>query len=77
MNPSDEFLRHATECQKMAKSARYRGDKDVWNRMAERWLRLASWFEEETAKAKAVTKPKRQRKASLQWAHHSGQQSMG
>jgi hypothetical protein len=54
----------------MAKSARRRDDKDVWNRMAERWLQLASWFDEETAKAKAVTKPKRQRKTSLQWAHH-------
>ena len=69
MNPSEEFLRHARECQKMAKSAQDRGDKDVWNCMAERWLLLASWFETESAKAKAVTKPKRQRKTSLQWAH--------
>jgi hypothetical protein len=41
MVPSDEFLRHATECQHMAKFSRDPTNKQIWSRMAERWIRCA------------------------------------
>ena len=41
MNPPDEFLKRAAECQQMAKVTRDPASKAAWNRMAERWLRCA------------------------------------
>ena len=41
MSPPEEFLKHAAECELMAKFARKREDKESWRRMAERWLRCA------------------------------------
>jgi hypothetical protein len=41
MNPPDEFLKRAAECQQMAKVTRDPASKATWNRMAERWLRCA------------------------------------
>ncbi len=41
MVPSEEFLRHATECAYMAKFSRDPNNKRVWSRMAERWIRCA------------------------------------
>jgi len=38
INPSDEFLRHAADCQQMAKFTRDPASKATWRRMAERWL---------------------------------------
>jgi hypothetical protein len=45
MNPSEEFLRHAAECQQMAKFTRDPASKAAWSRMAERWLRCAEVFQ--------------------------------
>ena len=45
MNPSEEFLRHAAECQQMAKFTRDPASKATWSRMAERWLRCAEVFQ--------------------------------
>ena len=39
MSPPEEFLKHAAECELMAKFSRRREDKETWRRMAERWLR--------------------------------------
>ena len=41
MVPSEEFLRHATECAYMAKFSHDPNNKRVWSRMAERWTRCA------------------------------------
>ena len=38
---SEEFLRHAADCQRMAKFAHDRESKSVWSGMAERWFRCA------------------------------------
>lgn len=45
MNPSEEFLRHAADCQQMAKFTRDPASKATWSRMAERWLRCAEVFQ--------------------------------
>jgi hypothetical protein len=44
MNPTDEFLRHAADCQQMAKFTRDPASKATWSRMAERWLQCAERF---------------------------------
>ena len=44
MNPSEEFLRHAADCEKMAKFTRDPESKATWTRMAERWLDCAKRF---------------------------------
>ena len=38
---SEEFLRHAVECQHMAKFAHDAEVRRAWSRMAERWNRCA------------------------------------
>ena len=47
MNPSEEFLRHAADCQRMAKFTRDPESKATWNRMAERWVSCAERFNNE------------------------------
>jgi len=61
MNPSDEFLRHAADCQQMAKFSRDPASRDTWNRMAERWLHCAERFNNEIAAAhrNPVKRPQR------------------
>jgi hypothetical protein len=49
MNPSEEFRRHAVECQQMAKFTRDPASKATWNRMAERWLHCAEVFQRESS----------------------------
>jgi hypothetical protein len=44
MNPPDEFLKHAVQCEQMARFARDRESKATWKRMAERWRRCAERF---------------------------------
>jgi hypothetical protein len=41
MIPSEEFLRHAAECRRVAKSTQDPRDRAFWVRMAERWNRCA------------------------------------
>ena len=52
MNPPEEFLRHAADCQRMAKFTRDPTSKQTWSRMAERWLRCAEVFKSQSAAAK-------------------------
>ncbi len=52
MNPSEEFLRHAADCQRMAKFTRDPASKATWNRMAERWLQCAEVFDRQRATAR-------------------------
>ena len=52
MNPSEEFLRHAADCQQMAKFTRDPRSKQTWSRMAERWVRCAEVFKSQCAAAR-------------------------
>ena len=38
INPTDEFLRYAADCERMAKVTRDPASKATWKRMADRWL---------------------------------------
>jgi hypothetical protein len=41
MQPTEEFLRHAVECEEMARFTRDLESKATWRRMADRWRRCA------------------------------------
>jgi hypothetical protein len=56
INPSDEFLRHAADCQQMAKFTRDPASRATWRRMAERWLHCAEVFQSQRAIAQQPTK---------------------
>jgi hypothetical protein len=63
MHPSEEFLKHAAECKRMARFAREPQDKVTWRKMSERWLRCAEWSEKETRTARS--KPTKQAYGSI------------
>jgi hypothetical protein len=44
MNPADEFLKRALDCQRMSKFARDPQSRATWLRMAERWRLCAERF---------------------------------
>jgi hypothetical protein len=48
MDPSDEFLKHAADCQRMAKFTRDPESRATWNRMAERWMDCAERFKRDS-----------------------------
>ena len=52
MNPSEEFLRHAADCQQMAKFTRDPTSNQTWSRMAERWVHCAEVFKSQRAAAR-------------------------
>jgi len=52
MNPADEFLRHAADCQQMAKVTRDPASRATWQRMAERWRHCAEVFKKESSTAR-------------------------
>jgi hypothetical protein len=70
MNPPDEFLKHAADCEQMAKFARDPKSKATWNRMAERWRRCAEKFTSESLAAHHAMQAKRRQNAAPDWAHH-------
>jgi hypothetical protein len=49
MELTQEFLRHVTECEQMAKSSRDLESKATWRRMADRWRRCADILVREDA----------------------------
>jgi hypothetical protein len=42
MHPTEQFLRHAAECEEMARFTRDLESKTTWRRMAERWRVFAA-----------------------------------
>jgi hypothetical protein len=66
MNPSEEFRRHAAECQQMAKFTRDPASKATWSRMAERWLHCAEVFQQQRP---ATQLSKRQYRAAAGTQH--------
>jgi hypothetical protein len=63
MHPPDEFLKHALDCQQMAKTARDRQSRETWQRMAERWRVCAEKFSNETVAVRREP-PRRRRPPS-------------
>jgi hypothetical protein len=45
MVTSEVFIRHAAECEYMAKRSRHREDRELWRRMSKRWIRCAELAE--------------------------------
>jgi hypothetical protein len=41
MVPSEEFMRQAAECARLAKLSGDLESRAIWNRMSERWIRCA------------------------------------
>jgi hypothetical protein len=66
MNPSEEFLRHAADCEQMAKFTRDPASKATWSRMAERWLHCAEVF---NSRNQAALASKRHRKSAANTEH--------
>jgi hypothetical protein len=68
IDPSDEFLRHAADCQQMARFTRDPASKATWSRMAERWLHCAEVFQSQRPPAlpsRRQTAQSRRRSAAL------------
>jgi hypothetical protein len=65
MNPPEEFLRHAADCQRMAKFTRDPVSKATWSRMAERWLRCAEVFKRQSAAAKPAKRHRSDSSAAI------------
>jgi hypothetical protein len=65
MMPSEEFMRHAAECELMAKFARNPEDKKVWSRMSERWIRCAELAHHDEALPQGRNKAKADRRPDL------------
>jgi hypothetical protein len=67
MNPSEEFLRHAAECESMAKFTRDPESKATWIHMAQRWVRCAQLYDTQSV---AVPSARRHRRSSTEAVHH-------
>ena len=67
MHPPEEFLKHAAECELMARFARKPVDKETWKRMAERWHRCAELFTNQSLAARDTTPTRRPIGANLGW----------
>jgi len=74
MTPPDEFLKHAADCEQMAKFARDPQGNATWKRMAERWRRCAEKFTSESLAAHQAMAAKRRQGVAPDWAHHWGLQ---
>lgn len=64
----EEFKNHAAECRRMADFSRDRDTKSTWQRMAERWERLARDHRDAEARAEAASRergPTRKRTGRL------------
>ena len=70
MNPAEKFVIFAAECEHMAKFTHTPENKALWKRMAERWLRCAELFTQESLTAGTNARRKQPRTATLKWAYH-------
>jgi hypothetical protein len=51
MTHSEQFLRQAGECELMSKFTHSVENKEVWKRMAARWIRCAELYENQSSVA--------------------------
>jgi hypothetical protein len=70
MNPPDEFLKHAADCEQMAKFTRDPESMATWNRMAERWRRCAEIFTIQNSATRHQMPARPHRHPVPGWAHH-------
>jgi hypothetical protein len=68
MVPSDEFLRHAAECESMARFSRDSQSKAMWSAMAQRWCRCAELAKQYNPPMRKEMKVKQHRRAAYAWA---------
>jgi len=68
MTPSEEFRRHAAECQRMARSTPDRQNKETWKSLAQRWMTCADLADRATELAHASNGTKHTR-PSKRFAH--------
>lgn len=61
MTPSEQFLRHAAECEAMSQFTSSAESRAVWKRMAERWIRCAALYESESSAVAHAKSEKRRR----------------
>jgi hypothetical protein len=66
---AEEFMRHSVECEQMAKFARDRENRDVWSRMAERWIRCAELARRLEPSTQDKARRKQQRRTVREWSH--------
>jgi hypothetical protein len=59
---AEEFLRHAADCERMAKFTHDHQNKSVWSGMAERWVRCAELAKKHSPAVRSGDKVKGQRK---------------
>ena len=65
----EDFLRHAAECEYMAKFSRDAKNKLVWRGMAERWVRCAELAKQQSAAIHHGPEAKLYRKISASSVH--------
>jgi hypothetical protein len=58
MIPSEEFMRHAAECEYMSRFSHDPASRIVWSRMAERWVRCAEFARKRDLSAHSSGKAK-------------------
>ena len=67
LHPPEEFMRHAADCELMAKSTKDPQSKATWKRMAERWRQCAGSFRQRDLEARS----KRRARADSIWSGSS------
>jgi hypothetical protein len=66
MTPAEQFRKHAVECGLMANFLHDRQNTVAWNTIAERWLKLADWYESRVALADQIRRAKAHKKSLFQ-----------
>jgi hypothetical protein len=70
MNLTDEFLKHAADCEQMAKFTLDPASKVTWNEMAERFHRCAAKFTSQSLVTRNAILTKRHRNHGSRLAEH-------
>jgi hypothetical protein len=66
---SDDFLRHAAECEYMSKFSRDVQNKVMWRGMADRWVRCAELAKQQSDLIRNSPKARQYRRNSPNLAH--------
>ncbi len=59
MHPPDEFMRHADECEVMAKFTRDPQSSATWRGMAQRWRQCAQLAKRQSSIVRSTKQPRR------------------
>jgi hypothetical protein len=76
MNPSEQFRKHAAECQDMAKFARSRESKATWGGLAARWVLCAELTERQLSASTLHRVEKQHRRPRLSRSHRGGSEAV-